>query len=122
MEQNRDILEEFQKSIVVCEWECYADIEEAFEQAFGEDFDTTNQYCYIIYLDYNEQTSIDFMYEYFHLVASQKTKKCLIVPIDVFNDLKKHIKSLLRSGKNKEAYEIGCELNKLYPDFNFFDI
>jgi len=28
----------------------------------------------------------------------------------------------LRSGQKEQAYEIGNELNKLYPDFNFFEI
>jgi len=120
--ETQDILQEFQNSVIVCEWESYADIEEAFEEAFGEEFDTTNQYCYIIYLDYNEQTSIDFMYEYFHFDASQKTKKCLIVPTEILGKMQKHIKSLLRSGQEEEAYKIGYELNRLFPDFNFFEL
>jgi len=120
--KNSKILEEFKQSIVVCEWGCYSDIEAAFERAFGGTFEAPNRYCYIIYLDNNEQTSIDFMYEYFHLCASQKTKKCLIVPTDILEKLQKHIKHLLRSGQKEQAYEIGNELNKLYPDFNFFEI
>ena len=59
---------------------------------------------------------------YYNVFRSRKNKKFLLIGKKMFQKLKNHIEFLKNFGNKEAMIDIGDSLNKLYPDFNFFEI
>jgi hypothetical protein len=111
--ESSNILEEFQESAKLFEWENLYDITEATRQ-MPEDH-------YIIFNDWGGYTSISDNIAYVK-VFCRKNKKILLIPKKIHEKLYEHLRFLANFGTVEEMIEIGKNLYKLYPDFNFFEI
>jgi hypothetical protein len=114
MEQNNNILQELKESIKEFEFENIRSIHEGIRQM--------NEECYIIFNEWGGITSITDSSAYYISFRSTENTKFLLIPKKMFEKLKNHIDFLKNFGNKEAMIDIGKSLNKLYPDFNFFDL